>query len=104
MEVVLRDGLKVKRSVMGPSKDFFAVVEASVDCFITMIVFSLMHRSAEKVNATTAELCHSVRACAAKTYLGKARAFIRLALMQACGGGVDDDDDDADLYVSEIVI
>ena len=36
----------------------------------------------EKISPTALEICFAVRASSAKTYLGKTRAFIRMALMQ----------------------
>lgn len=65
IEMVLRDGLKQKRSVIGPSKDLWGLIE-----------------SLEKSNASVAALCAYVKSSAAKTSLGKARAFIRFAMMQ----------------------
>ena len=40
-------------------------------------------RRLEKSHASAAELCFAVRACPAKTDLGRARAFVRFALMTA---------------------
>ena len=81
MEIILRHGFKTKRSSRSPSKDVWGLFETSEP--IDPMRRS-PPRSLEKTSAAAAELCFAVRACPAKTDLGKTRAFVRFALMTVC--------------------
>jgi hypothetical protein len=78
IEIVLRDGLKQKKSVLGPSKDVWGVLEAFV---CKCCCFGIESSSLERYSASVSEMMMMARAGPAKTFLGKARVYIRMAVM-----------------------